>query len=251
MNSPNSGFALQVERLYSQLIAFARPAPSPAYESAFPLGGKLLFAGELNSQSCAVVVAAGIAGAASLAASSDSAAQRQAIHEGMIDFSVNSLDEALRILKNEIRKRQPVAVCLALPAAASIADFERELHIRGVVPDLAEQDLKKAGLPEPEGVLLEWSVAASPSLWLPRLDDVAAACLEPEETAARQWLRFAPRYLGRLAQGVRLVRCREKSASRFLEEVRRRTESGEIAVEVEVRQEPGGQLSLHRFVPAS
>jgi hypothetical protein len=251
LRAVNSGFALQVERLYTQLIAFAGPEPTSAPESELPLGGKLLFAGEFNSQSRAAVVAASIAGAASLAVSRDSATQREAIHDGIIDFSVNSLDEALRILKNEIRKRQPVAVCLALPAGASIADFEQELHERGVVPDLAGPDLTETGLPEPRGALLQWSVASAEHLWLPRLEALAAATLEPGETAARQWLRLAPRYLGRLAQGVRLLRCREESAARFLAELHLRVESGEIAVAIEVRQEVRGQISLHRFSPAS
>jgi hypothetical protein len=247
MNSPNSGFALKVERHYSQLIMFARPESAP--ESGLLLGGKLFFAGELGGQSRARVVAASIAGAASMAASGDSAAQRQAIHDGIFDFSVNSLDEALRILKNEIRKRQPVAVCLALPSGSSIPGFERELDERGVAPDLAEPELAEAALLEPEGALLEWSVASGGPLWLPRLDAIAAACLEPEEMAARQWLRHAPRYLGRLAEGVRLVRCREESAAKFLAEARRRIESGEIAVQIEVKLEVGRQIDLHRFPP--
>jgi hypothetical protein len=245
-----SGFALQVERLYSQLIAFAGIDPASARESGPSLGGKLLFAGELNAESRALIVAASIAGAASLAVSRDPAAQGQAIREGTIDFSVNSLDEALRILKNEIRKRQPVAVCLALPATTTIADFERGLHERGVVPDLTgPPHAPGAGLSAPEGALLVWSVASAGPRWLPRLDALAAACLEPEETAARQWLQHAPRYLGRLANGVRLMRCREEPAARFLSELRLRTESGEIAVEAEVRHDVGGRITLHRFSP--
>ena len=242
----NFEFPLQVEKLYSQLIAHAGPQPATPGESDLPLGGKLLFAGELTSQSRARIVAASIAGAATLAASRDSAAQRKAIHEGIIDFSVNSLDEALRILKNEIRKRQPVAVGVTLPPA----HVEREMQERGVVPDLTESVIGRTAEGEKhEGALLEWSVASGGPQWLPRLDTLAASCLEPEETAAHQWLRLAPRYLGRLAQDVRLMRCRERSASRFLAEVRRRTESGEIAVEIDVKQEAGGQVSLHRFLP--
>jgi hypothetical protein len=249
MNSQpaNSDFALKVERLYSQLTAYARADPATARESGFPLGGKLFFAGELSNQSRARVVAAAIAGAASLAASADAAALRGAMREGAIDFVVNSLDEALRILKNEIRKRQPVAVGVTLPPAS----VEREMQERGVVPDLTESDVaRRAEGEEPVGALLVWSVASGGTLWLPRLDALAAACLEPDEAAALRWLRLAPRYLGRMAQGVRLVRCREKSAARFLEELRLGTESCEIAVETEVRQETGGQVSVHRLVPA-
>jgi hypothetical protein len=210
------------------------------------LGGKLLYAGEPTPSGCRLLRAAAIAGAASLTASADSAALRAGLREGAVDFVVNSLDEALRILKNEIRRRQPVAVGVSLPPAS----VEREMQERGVVPDLTESAVARmAGGKEPEGALLVWSVAASPSLWLPRLDALAAASLDPSETAARRWLRLAPRYLGRLAQGVRLMRCREESAARFLGELRLRTESGEIAVETEVRQEIGGRISRHRFTP--
>ncbi len=45
---------------------------------------------------------------------------------------MTSLDEALRILKNEIRKRETVAVCVA----AAPETVEREMLERGVLPDL-------------------------------------------------------------------------------------------------------------------
>jgi hypothetical protein len=48
------------------------------------------------------------------------------------DFLVTSLDEALRILKNEIRKREAVAVCVA----AAPRPWRCEMLERGVLPDL-------------------------------------------------------------------------------------------------------------------
>ena len=110
------GFALQVERFYAVLIRTAG-APGLASETWDPepsLGGKLLYAGQLDEEARALLVAANIAGAASLAASADAAARKQFMRDGVVDFLVTSLDEALRILKNEIRKREPVAVCVAL-----------------------------------------------------------------------------------------------------------------------------------------
>ena len=50
---------------------------------------------------------------------------------------VTSLDEGLRILKNEIRKRETVAVCVAL----SPDTLQREMQERGVLPDLLRTDL--------------------------------------------------------------------------------------------------------------
>src|SRR5208337_4073242 len=100
--------ALQAECFYAALTQASGSNAEPN------LGGKLLYAGELDAQGRALLVAANIAGAASLAAVAEPVAQRQAIRDGVVDFLVNSLDEALRILKNEIRKRETVAVCVTL-----------------------------------------------------------------------------------------------------------------------------------------
>ena len=54
------------------------------------------------------------------------------MHAGVIDFLVNSLDEALRILKNEIRKREPVSVAVSIAPQA----IAQEMLDRGVLPDL-------------------------------------------------------------------------------------------------------------------
>src|SRR5580698_3492686 len=97
-------FIAQVDEAYTVLMEAAQPGPH--------LGGKLFYAGALTEPACAVTVAANIAGAATLAASDDRHAAKQAMRAGQVDFLVNSLDEALRILKNEIRKRETVAVCV-------------------------------------------------------------------------------------------------------------------------------------------
>jgi response regulator of citrate/malate metabolism len=264
------GFALQVERLYAGLIRTAG-APEPAlslpkglasetWDSEPSLGGKLLYAGELDEEARALLVATNIAGAASLAASADTAGRKQALRDGVVDFLVTSLDEALRILKNEIRKREPVAVCVALEPET----VEQEMLERGVAPDL----LRPGAEDSLEGqTLLCWRVASSPSIWLPKLDAIAFDCLEenfgaPEpalslpkgldsETwdSARRWLRLAPRYLGRMAQGVRVLRCSESAAANFLERMREEVESGEIGVRVELRLSCEGQSEQYSFAP--
>jgi hypothetical protein len=223
-------FALQVERLYSTLIQGA----AATLDSAEPpsLGGKLLYAGELDSQGRALLVAANIAGAASLAATADPNAQKQAIRDGMADFLVNSLDEALRILKNEIRKRETVAVCFA----GTLESAQNEMLERGVVPDLlAPLQLISDSAGQ---AMLSWHVSEAPAQWLPKLDAIALNCLEQEgsaeASAARRWLRLAPRYLGRLAQGTRVLRCDSAVANQIVARVRRSVESGEIAVGAEI-----------------
>ena len=106
--------------------------------------------------------------------------------------------------------------------------------------------------PNPTGAgqaLVAWRVAASSALWLPRLDALALGLIVPEQGAARRWLRLAPRYLGRLAQGVRLLRCDEALAAILLQQVRERVASGEIAVPVEMQITSGGESHLHLFSP--
>jgi urocanate hydratase len=249
--------ALRVEQLYAALIQSA--ASSSNSEPC--LGGKLLCAGEIDADGRALIVASNIAGAASLSATANQSAQKQAIKEGVIDFLVTSLDEALRILKNEIRKSQPVAVCIA----ASPQLVEQEMQERGVQPDLLRpcaaakseyasflskgaQQIQLA-MPENYPALLTWSVAAAPATWLPILDALALDCLSPEETVARRWLRLAPRYLGRQAQALRLLRCSNETAQRFLQRLRDQIGQGEIKVPVEIRLTTPAQTQQHQFSP--
>jgi len=126
---PISNAAKSAELVYR---AYAAMADTFAFDADLGLGGKLLYAGELGSPSRDLLLAANIAGAASLAASADPAAQRLAIREGVVDFSVTSLEEALRILKNEIRKRQPVSVAVG----ADPLHLVEQMLDRGVLPDL-------------------------------------------------------------------------------------------------------------------
>jgi hypothetical protein len=67
--------------------------------------------------------------------------------------------------------------------------------------------------------------------------------------AARRWLRLAPRYLGRLAQGARLLRCNEETAQRFLAQARESVERAVIGVPVEMLLIRQGQPEQHRISP--
>jgi len=250
-------FLVQVERHYAGLIAAASLASPPDLD-ADPdsgLGGRLFYVGELDSQGRRLAVAANIAGAATLAATADEAAQKQAFRDGVVDFLVTSLDEALRILKNQLRKRETVAVCVAqAPETVQSGMLER-----GVLPDLLRppdedespllspfviQGARQIVIPprEENSALLAWRVAASPAQWLPKLDAIALECVPRENWPARRWLRLAPRYLGRLAKGTRLLSCHQAIASEFIERVRGQVDSGEIGVPVEMQlRDPGQQ----------
>lgn len=252
------GFILQVERNYASLIAAGGAAPDE--KSGSGLGGKLLYVGDLDADGRALLVAGNIAGAASLAATPDAAAQRQAIKDGAADFLVTSLSEALRILKNQIRKREPAAVCVA--AAAEVVS--QEMLERGVLPDL----LRRADESSPhslfvsqgarqippialgkDSVVLIWRAASAAALWLPKVDAVADGCLSQDDRATRRWLRLAPRYLGRMAQGIRLLVGDRRFQADFIEQTRGLVERGEIGVEVEIEVRGDGICHQHRLSP--
>lgn len=255
------GFILQTYAYYAGLMqrglmqnsaSSGAEAASGAEMRAEPyLGGQLFWAGELDATGRALVVAGNIAGAATLTATDDADAQRLAVRDGIVDFLVTSLDEALRILKNEIRKRATVAVCIGAPIQA----IEGEMTERGVRPDVFRDDILRAaerlatdrgetiarvagrdGNPGPDpdptsaAALVLWRVEAAPAQVLPRLDAIALQSLAPEELVARRWVRSSGRYLGRLGHTGHLVRSTRAFATDFLAKVRELTAHGEIGV---------------------
>jgi hypothetical protein len=227
-------FAVKVDRLYSTLIQTAEhfAAAEPGLHEGPSLGGKLLYAGELHPEGRALLVAGNIAGAASLAATADPAAGKQAMRDGVCDFLVNSLDEALRILKNEIRKREAAAVCVALTPRA----VESEMLERGVLPDLLPPTEFTPA--PPDEVLVTWSVTSAPAQWLPKLDAIASDCLArypaSQSSIATRWLRLAPRYLGRMAQSFRILSCSSDVAKEFIAQAESAVDRGDIAIEVQI-----------------
>lgn len=96
------------------------------------LGGKLIVSGGMGAAGGALPLAAGLLGAAFLGIEVDEERVKRRIRGGYCDYCVNTLDEALRILKNAVRQRQPVSVGLVGNCAAIIP----ELASRGVVPDI-------------------------------------------------------------------------------------------------------------------
>lgn len=202
-----------MEAVYSLYLGFAR------FMQGDGLGGKLLYAGAPDGGGCRLLRAANIAGAASLAASADAAMLRSAMREGAVDFVVNSLDEALRILKNEIRKQQPVAVGVSIAPEMLL----REMNERGVQPDLLAPDLPES--PDlqlfrergAQAIAPQWLAAGHnfnivpiPADWkqtAAAFDELLLACLAPEDVVNRRWVRLAPRYLPAGARRLRSVAC--------------------------------------------
>ncbi|HZD47238.1 MAG TPA: hypothetical protein VE178_00715 [Silvibacterium sp.] len=198
------------------------------------LGGSLLVYAGLDWSGIALTFAANVAGAASLGLEQDLGRAKAAVRNGACDFLVNTLDEALRILKNEIRKKNPVAVALVGDPREAVA----EMVERGVQPEIIAGDVKgplwRGGSMErlvergarrldsavASGRLVSWKVEREPQRWLPVLDRIVADLLDPADKntpARRRWLEAAPRYLGRALAHERCVRMSAAEWDRLAE----------------------------------
>ncbi|HEX8713633.1 MAG TPA: hypothetical protein VF730_17280 [Terracidiphilus sp.] len=256
-------FAVCADRFYTAMLPFARPGA----DGEPTLGGQFLYAGELDDEGRALIVAANVLGAASLTVTADPSVQRRAVRDGVADFLVTTLDEALRILKNQLRKQEPVAVCVA----AKPQTIEREMEERGVQPNLVAYALSglarfppefQAGArrvehiagPAPDRSVVTWTAETAAPIWLPKLDALALDCLNsdasPAELAARRWMRLAPRYFGRLAQDRRIVSCNQEAAQEIFDTVRTAVQKGTIGVPVWITMSSGaGTQSVHANPP--
>ena len=96
------------------------------------LAGKLIVSGGMGGMGGAQPLAATMTGAAFLGVEVDPERIKRRLKTGYCDFMVNSLDEALRILKNALRKKENISVGLV----GNCADVIPELAERGVVPDI-------------------------------------------------------------------------------------------------------------------
>jgi urocanate hydratase len=232
----------EVSRVYSLFQAFSALAQE---RFGGELGGRLLLYGAMDADGAALALAGNIAGAATLGIDSVSQRLKQGIRHGFCDFMVNDLDEALRILKNEIRKKQPVSVCLE----GDLGSISREIVDRGVQPDVlgfSNESLEAATLLErgsvvlsgvvlPEGSLLDatWEAETAAALWLPKVDALAAEALPAGDARAR-WLKFAPRYLGRSLAARRYLRMTRSELETFRELLDSAMAAGEIGARITI-----------------
>src|ERR1700732_2967270 len=96
------------------------------------LKGKLVVTGGMGGMGGAQPLAATMNSAAFLGIDVDPERIKRRVKGGYCDVLVTNLDEALRILKNAVRKREAASVGLV----GNCADLIPELAKRGVVPDL-------------------------------------------------------------------------------------------------------------------
>jgi urocanate hydratase len=96
------------------------------------LAGKLIVSGGMGGMGGAQPLAATMTGAAFLGIDVDPERIKKRLKTGYCDFMVTTLDEALRILKNAVRKKENISVGLV----GNCAEVIPELAERGVVPDI-------------------------------------------------------------------------------------------------------------------
>lgn len=222
------------------------------------LGGRLLLVDGLGDEGDALLLAASIAGAASIVLETRAEMVRHCVRNGIVDFAVNNLDEALRILKNEIRKRQPIVVLLEQEPADGLP----EMVARGAQPDLLRwatsktaaqshiETLRQRGarlLPLPEAAdpdpVYEVCWRAEASTALRQLDLLAGQILPQDDLVRQNWIARAPRYLPRALRLERRVQMIPTESTAFLAAIRERVEQGAFAAKVTI--EAGGQV--HTF----
>jgi hypothetical protein len=179
------------------------------------LASKLVFSSGAGASASGLSAAVSILGGTSLIVDPDAATVKSVLRQGGVDFVVNTLDEAVRVLKNEIRKHTPLSVALVADVDASL----QEMSERGVVADVevqvggAEEVLvnstallrlrQRDGIVGLSDVLSRWldehgwieqhmevaSIAA-----LRTLDVRLIGMLSADDSARMQWLRRIPQY---------------------------------------------------------
>jgi urocanate hydratase len=232
MQSANaSEHQLETMRLYGELVEVREDWG----------GGLVLCCGE-GCAASGVPAAVSIAGGATLAVDGDAGAVKAAMRRGELDFVVNTLDEALRALKNEVRVRRPLSVGLIAEGDAAL----REMVERGVLPDLlliganqsAQAIVQNESIHalEAGGMALRSMVDADgevPGRHIARkrreevylsavnaaelraLDERVLAILPPDDLVRRRWAQRVAQYLRDARSGGRWVWLTEDELSQL------------------------------------
>lgn len=191
----------------------------------------------------ALIVGACVAGVVSLCIDAEAEILRAGLRAGFCDFVVGHLDEALRILKNELRRHRVVSVGLTADPEACLA----EIVERGLQPDFlsfsspepraARFLLERGALRIPEDspdlhtAVVQWSVATEPQKSLRAIAHIASGALDPHRAdtpARRHWLELSPAYLSRELGPRQCVRLTGKELAAFLPSLWSRYPAAEV-----------------------
>jgi urocanate hydratase len=192
----------QTLRLYGELIA-----------RRVSWGGKLVFTCGAGSSASGLPASVSIAGGTTLALDPDASTVKAVFRQGGVDFVVNTLDEALRVLKNEIRQHRPLGVGLI----AEVGPVLEEMVERGVLPDLEVSfdasgegpGRKHLSIATREGIVVptpeltawlagrHWTeavLASTPERSVRALDAELLARLPQDDEVRRTWLQRISHY---------------------------------------------------------
>jgi urocanate hydratase len=194
-NVPGAPRQTVVYRRYLQLQSIAGDQFSGT------LAGHLVLSPAFDLESSELAIATTIAGGVFLGIEPDQQHLKAAVRNGSCDFMVNTVDEALRVLKNELRKRTPLSTGL-------LGDPEEILPAmvdRGVQPDLIASITSHAPtipfVTRGAHLLLPLDSASNHDqvIWtaanpqdMRRMDQLALASIPAKDVIRHRWLQQAP-----------------------------------------------------------
>ena len=176
-------------------------------------GGKLLLCAGMGARGFAYSIAMSIAGGTFLGIESRPQRLKEALREGVCDYVVNSLDEALRILKNEVRKKTQVSVGLIGDAGTVLQEaaergVQPNYYFTGVASGEIFEVFKQRGAVEIAGGVkpgagVSLVVASAKSVAaLKEFEREAGEALGGDEARAK-WAESSPRYFPRTTPPMR------------------------------------------------
>jgi len=238
-----------VYRRYVQLQAI-RGERFPR-DAADGLAGLLLTCVGFGLEGAELALATTISGGTFLGIDPSTEHLKAAVRNGSCDFMVNTLDESLRVLKNELRKKKALSVGLLGEAAGTLAAMIE----RGVQPDLVADtgvpdiqtaashyrpalltfvergavlvDAQASNVAPPSGFFeVVWTAASLGDLR--RMDELAKQQLPAEDAIRRRWLQHAPGYFHRQRPLQRVLGMHSEEVTRLAEAFKNAISAGEI-----------------------
>ncbi len=215
--NPAPSFLPRQSFVYQKYLAL--PAILTRHTGAL-LEGTLGVSIGMGREGAELAIAATLAGASFLGMDPNPQALKLAQQHHACDFVVNSLDEALRVLKNALRKRQPIAVGLLRHAAEILPGMVE----RGVQPDFLSDTMQldasaavlsaKTSLAQRGSLLLNFGSELEAAVlplealrwvcWtsagfqdMQRMDALALSRLPATDATRRRWLEDASAYFYR------------------------------------------------------
>jgi hypothetical protein len=176
--------------------------------------GELVLAAFPGAAGSGFAVAASLAGGVSLVVDADAGCMKAHFRDGAFDFVVNTLDEALRAIKNEIRRGNSLAIGLISgPSAALKEASERGLAATFVLTKYELNQHADANVGETNAAFVDLGNSTEPSpqlanwllqrAWFPvEIDSVKQAALS-EDRIRQRWLRDLSKYQRSVRQSNR------------------------------------------------